>query len=178
MNQELAEKLQTSKQVTLLGLIQEGLEQARIKLDRPVEEPAPIEKAGKFYLLNTNRAHGNRDHDWMLAGGRAAAFHKPWTENIDRIRKGYVVFLYSNRVGIVGYGYGTGKVETSDHGGQRDACHYQVLDKFKRLEKPISAAELKKIIEADLVFFQTMAPLPRSEKLIEAADKRSGPSTR
>ncbi|WP_431120909.1 hypothetical protein [Variovorax paradoxus] len=124
MNQELAEKLQTSKQVTLLGLIQEGLEQARIKLDRPVEEPAPIEKAGKFYLLNTNRAHGNRDHDWMLAGGRAAAFHKPWTENIDRIRKGYVVFLYSNRVGIVGYGYGTGKVETSDHGGQRDACHY------------------------------------------------------
>jgi len=53
-----------------------------------------------------------------------------------------------------------------------------VPDKFKRLEKPISAAELKKIIEADLVFFQTMAPLPRSEKLIEAADKRSGPSTR
>lgn len=71
--EELANKLQASKQVTLLGLIQEVLEQARVKLDRPVEEPAPSEKAGKFCLLNTNRAHGNRDHDWMLAGGRAAA---------------------------------------------------------------------------------------------------------
>jgi hypothetical protein len=166
----LADGLGTSKQATLLVLIQEGYEQARKKLDVPVDMPSTSgSKKQKFYLLNTNRANGHDDHDWMLTHGYAAAFYEPWTQNIDRIRDGDVVFLYANGIGIVGYGIGTGQIEKQDHGGTRDACHYQKLNQFKKLENPITAANIKKTVDTKPFFMSTMSTLPEGAKLLSLA---------
>ena len=165
----LANDLELSKQETMLKLLQQGAADAQQKLDEmekaellQLAQAEEIEQpiAPGFHVLNTNKAHNDEDHEWMLTHKAAAAFYSPWKFNIDRIKKNEVVYLYENGKGIVAYGYATGEVRVRDHEGEKDECHYQILDKFKILEKPLPAAAIKKVLDRNVVFLRTMSGMP------------------
>lgn len=168
--EELAAELDLSKQEVMLKLLQQGAEAAEQALKK-VEEAEPKVAAG-FHVLNTNKAHSDEDHEWMLANQAAAAFYSPWKLNINRIKKGEVVFLYENGKGIVAYGRGTGDVQVRDHLGNKDECHYQVLEGFKTLERPLSAAAIKKELGRNVVFLRTMSGMPDGQKVLDLIENQ------
>lgn len=162
---ELAMHLGMSRQDMLLHLIQEGASVAEeeLQLDDAQYSEIPV----GYHLLNTNRGNNLSDHEMMLKDGVAAAFYEPWKNNIDRIAMDDIVFLYENGRGIVAYGRGTGVTKTADHEGNKDECHYQELQEFKRLETPLSAAEIKKTLNREVVFLRTMTGVANGAKLLE-----------
>ncbi len=103
----------------------------------------------------------------MLKEGIAAAFYGEWKLNINRIRKNDVVFLYENGRGIVAYGKGTGETLKADYEGNADEMHYQVLSDFTVLEKPLSAAEVRTILDRNVVFLRTMSGAPDGQKILD-----------
>lgn len=172
--EELAIELDLSKQEVMLKLLQEGAEAAEQALKK-VEEAEPKIAAG-FHILNTNKAHTDEDHEWMLAHQAAAAFYEPWKFNINRIKKGEVVFLYENGKGIVAYGRGTGEVQMREHEGHKDECHYQVLEGFTILEQPLSAAAIKKALDRNVVFLRTMSGMPDGQKVLDLIESKKAKS--
>jgi hypothetical protein len=120
-----------------------------------------------FHILNTNKRHSIDDHERMVTDGVAAAFYDPWKFHIDRIKKGDIVYLYENGVGIVSYGKGTGTVLKMDHNGDIDECYYQELTDYRVIEKPLSASEVKKILNRNVVFLKTMSGMPDGQKILE-----------
>ncbi|MCK6250544.1 MULTISPECIES: hypothetical protein [Pseudomonas] len=173
----LADQLDLSRQETMLKLLEKGVEAAKaaLKLDDKEQAAVDIEllEPSSFHLLNTNKRHSLEDHDRMLSEGSAAAFYAPWKYNIDRIKKGDVVFLYENGKGIVAFGQGTGETEKREHRGYIEECHFQQLMDFTILDKPISAAEIKKAVQKNVVFLRTMSPMPDGQLLLNLIQKRS-----
>lgn len=161
----LADQLSLSKQEVMLKIIEEGVRVAEDELKLNENEEGGN---NDFHVLNTNRRHDVEDHDYMVTNGIAAAFYAPWKFNIDRIKKGDIVFLYENGVGIVAYGKGSGKTQKMDKYGDKDECHYQKLNDFIVLERPISAAEIKKILGRNVVFLRTMSGMPDGQKILDA----------
>lgn len=171
----LANDLELSKQEIMLKLLEQGAEAAQDALAEvekaelaqlAVAEKVEPQITAGFHILNTNKAHSDEDPEWMLAKGIAAAFYDPWKWNINRIKANDVVFLYENGKGIVAYGRGTGEVKTCDRDGDKDECHYQELEEFKILEKPLSAAAIKKILDRNVVFLKTMSGMPDGQKVL------------
>jgi hypothetical protein len=173
----LADHIEISRQEVMLKLLEKGAEIAReaMKLDDRDEAIAQIEDApaAAFHVLNTNKRHSIEDHDMMLGEQVAAAFYDPWKRNINRINAGDVVFLYENGKGIVAYGKGTGETLTSTHHGYLDECHYQKLQDFKILDKPITAAEIKKTLERNVVLLRTMSGMPDGQKVLDLIKKKA-----
>lgn len=171
----LADQLSLSKQEMMLHLIEAGVKIAEdeLKLDDPEEEKKKQAQADKeqqscgFHILNTNKRHGLEDHEWMVTEGVAGAFYDPWKFNIDRIKKGDVVFLYENGVGIVAHGRGTGTVLLADYRDDQNETHYQKLDDFKVLSKPLSAAEIRKTLGRSVVFLRVMSAMPDGQKVLD-----------
>jgi predicted DNA-binding protein len=161
----LADQLTRSKQEVMLMIIEEGVKVAEEELNLDTYEEV---ENNAFYMLNTNRRHDRNDHDRMVKKGIAAAFYDPWKFNIDRIKKGNVVFLYENGVGIVAYGKGSGVTLRKDRYGDKDECHYQKLSDFHKLGKPIPASEVKKILGRNIVFLRTMSGIPDGQKILDA----------
>lgn len=170
----LADQLSLSKQEMMLHLIEAGVKIAEdeLKLDDAEEEKKKQnqdkeQQSCGFHILNTNKRHGLEDHEWMLKEGVAGAFYDPWKFNIDRIKKGDIVFLYENGVGIVAYGKGTGTVLVADYGDDVKETRYQKLDGFKVLSKPLSAAEIRKILARSVVFLRVMSAMPDGQKVLD-----------
>jgi len=163
--EDLAEHLSLSKQEVMLKLIEEGATVAEdeLKLGCLEEE---IEN-NSFHILNTNKRHSITDHENMMKNGVASAFYNPWKFNIDRINKSDIVFLYANGVGIVAYGKGTGSTQIKDHNGDKDECHYQELEDFIVLKKPVSASDIKKVLGRNVVFLRTMSGMPDGQKVLD-----------
>ncbi|MDD2781082.1 hypothetical protein [Sulfuricurvum sp.] len=166
----LADQLTLSKQEVTLKLIEEGIKIAEKELNLDVNED---EKSNTFHLLNTNRRYDVNDNEYMLNNGVAAAFYDPWKFNIDRIKKGDVVFLYKNGVGIVAYGKGSGQRLKKDRYGDKDECYYQELKDFKILTKPLTAIEIKKTLGQNVVFLRTMSGMPDGQKIIDRINKKN-----
>lgn len=162
--EDLAEYLSISKQDVMLKLIEEGVKVAEEAI---AEDEGIDEKTSNFHVLNTNKKHDLNDHKEMLSQGLAAAFYDPWKFNIDRIQKNDTVFLYENGVGIVAYGQGTGETLKKDRYGDKDECHYQKLQDFVVLKSPISASEIKKILDRNVVFLRTMSGMPDGQKVLD-----------
>lgn len=167
--EEFAEQHSKSKQETLLIFIEEGIRMAKEVLQE-MELQTQTENCA-FQLLNTSKGVTLARHDMMLKEGIAAAFDDPWKFNIDRIKKGDVVFLYENGVGVVAYGIGTGVTLVKDIEGRPDQCHYQQLTGFTTLKEPITAKEVKKILGYNFVFMRTMMAMPEGDKLLNAIQK-------
>ncbi len=163
--EDLAEYLSLSKQDVMLKLLEEGIKVAEEAIS---EDDSTEQGSINFHVLNTNKKHDLNDHREMLSEGIAAAFYDPWKLNIDRIQKNDTVFLYENGVGIVAYGKGSGDTLKKDHYGDTDECHFQKLLDFTVLDKPLSAAEVKKILERNVVFLRTMSAMPDGQKLLDA----------
>jgi len=166
--QGLADQFEITKQEVMLSLLEEGISVARtlLKLDNGDDDDIESKEIN-FYLLNTNKGNRIEDHDLMMEEGIAAAFHDPWKFKIDQIKKGDTVFLYENGTGIVAYGVATGNVKITDHEGYKDERHYQKLERFIVLDKPVSASQIKKILGRNVVFLQTMSSLVDGEKIVD-----------
>ena len=169
----LADQLSLSRHETLLNLVEEGANIAlnALKLDEPEEEVGAAEaqqpKERCFFLLNTNKRNSLEDHEWMLKQGVAGAFYEPWKLYINRFRKGDVVFLYSNGQGIVAYGTATGNILIQDHNGDPDETHYQKLDGFTVLKKPLPASEINQILGRNFVYLKTMSRMQDGERVLD-----------
>lgn len=159
--EDLAYKLGLSKQEAILKLVEAGVEVAELEFEKEDDVPS------NFHVLNTNRRHNEADQEHMLSLGIAAAFYDPWKYNIDRIKKGDIVFLYENGVGIVAYGKGSGVTKKKDRHEDKDECHYQELNDFVILETPLSAARIKEILERNVVFLRTMSGMPDGKKVLD-----------
>ena len=167
--EELAEQFGLSRQEALSTFITDGVVVAkdRLKLDEDGEYPECA-----FHLLNTNKRYNANDTKVMISEGIAAAFYKPWKNKIDQINENDLVFLYENGVGIVAYGY-AGTLDRREYEGNSDEMHFRKLDKFKKLEKPLTAKEIKEILAREVVFLKTLTPLPDGEKIVKALETRS-----
>lgn len=168
----LADQLSLSRHEILIKMIEDGAASAlnALKLDEPDEEDrAEVQepKERRFYLLNTNKRNSLDDHEWMLQQGVAAAFYDPWKHYIDQLQKGDVVFLYSNGEGIVAYGTTTGDVIKQDHNGDPEATHYQQLDGFTVLKKPLPASEINQILRLNFVYLRTMSPMKDGKRVLD-----------
>ncbi|HIF9354096.1 TPA: hypothetical protein ACX6RJ_002102 [Photobacterium damselae] len=163
--EDLAEYLSISKQDVMLKLIEEGVKVAEEAI---VEDEVVDDGVSRFHVLNTNKKNDLNDHKEMLDKGIAAAFYDPWKFNIDRIQKNDIVFLYENGVGIVAYGKSTGETLRKDRYGDKDECHYQKLQDFVVLKTPVSASEIKKILDRNVVFLRTMSGMPDGQKVLDA----------
>ena len=112
-----------------------------------------------FYILNTNFRNSTNDHDDMLAHKKAAAYFTPWKYKIERLSKGDIVFMYQSGVGIVAVGVASGKLEKRAYQGKpeyQEEEYAMKLYQFRRVDKPITAAEIKGVTEVDYRFMSTM----------------------
>ncbi len=166
--EELAEHLGLSKQETLIALIDEGVAVTKglLQLDEPDDSSTDC----TFHLLNTNKRHSVEDGKIMLEKNMAAAFYAPWKYCINKIKEDDVVFLYENGVGIIAYGRATGETLVRDYDGDAGEFHYQHLNNFKILKRPLSAAEIKKILRGSIVFLKVMTSISDGYKLLEAVE--------
>lgn len=121
-----------------------------------VEDNPYEDLAEGYYILNTNFSNEPKDHEDMLTNAKAAAYYDPWKFKIERLTKGDVVFLYQSGVGIVAFGKTDGKLVKSPHEGNQDEEYSRKLHPFRRLSRPLSAAEVKTITGVNHVFMGTM----------------------
>lgn len=157
---DLATSLDVTRQRLLTEMIKEGLENAETLFkedDEVATEGLANEK--KYYFLNTNKANDPETHKNMLASSTAAAFNDPWKYSIERLKAGDVVFLYESGTGIVATGIASGKTEMVPYEGKTNEEYHQKLDSFKRV-KPLSAKEIKALIDTNLIFYRTMFKVP------------------
>jgi len=157
---DLATSLDVTRQRLLTEMIKEGLENAEtlFKEDDEVAAEGPSNEK-KYYFLNTNKANDPETHKNMLANSTAAAFNDPWKYSIERLKAGDVVFLYESGTGIVATGIASGKTETVPYEGKANEEYHQKLDDFKKV-KPLSAKEIKALIDTNLIFYRTMFKVP------------------
>ena len=160
----LCEQLDKTKQDVMLMLMNEGISIAKEELKLSENE---VDIKSDFHVLNTNKGNNLADHKNMLNDGTASAFYDPWKFNINRIKENDIVFLYENGVGIIAYGKGTGETLIKDHYENKNEWHYQELKDFKILKKPISAKEIKKILDRNVVFLRTMSGMPDGQKILD-----------
>jgi len=162
---DLAEQLSITRQDFLFNLIEKGV--AVVENELGLNVPDELQENCTFYLLNTNKRNDVDAHENMLKEGIAAAFYAPWKHNIDRIKSGDFVCLYESGLGIVAYGEGTGITLHKDYDDEPDECHYQKLNNFHVLETPISANEIKKILNKNIMFIKTMSSISDGQKLLD-----------
>ncbi|MCK6206079.1 MULTISPECIES: hypothetical protein [Bacillaceae] len=119
----------------------------------------------KAYLINTNRSgcpNGSDERD-MLANAKCAAYFSPWKEKIKKLQEGDLVFLYSNKRGIIARGVATGIVQAADHGDEHelhlDEEFYMRLHDFDVLSFPMPAADIRQAAGYRMVFGQTLTPM-------------------
>jgi hypothetical protein len=171
--EEIKEQMGLSKQEVMLKIIQDGLSVAEAELGFSNEEEFFTEEKNRtFYLLNTNKPNHPEESKKMILDGTASAFDNPWKFEIEKIKAGDTVYLYESGLGIVGHGKGTGEVLKRDIGdGIDDRCFYQELQNYKKLDKPVSAKEIKKILDRNFPFLKTMSRIYDGHKILDFIEK-------
>ncbi len=125
---------------------------------RIIEDPDEDIEEG-FYILNTNYRNDKSDDKDMIDNQKAAAYFDPWKRNIGRLKRGNKVFLHRSGEGIIATGIASGRLEKKPYHGEekhKDEEYCMRLDKFRKLNQPLSAAEVKRITEKDYRFMSTM----------------------
>ena len=119
------------------------------------------------YVVNTNIVHDKDDDLFMVSNGIAATFEDGYKEKMTYIEKGSLVFLYRSGEGIVAHGIASGEVLKKDHYGVPDKTYYQVLSDFVLYDKPLTPADIKKLLGRNIVFMHTWFSLKDGYKLIK-----------
>lgn len=125
-----------------------------------------------YYILNTNHSNDPSDDTDMLKSRKAAAYFDPWKRNISKLRKNDQIFLYRSGTGIVAMGLASGKLEKRPYHGNpkhKDEEYCMKLEKFKELNKPLRASDIKKITGVDYRFMSTMFGIDKDsgDKLLD-----------
>ncbi|MDO5714677.1 MAG: hypothetical protein Q4Q07_09620 [Tissierellia bacterium] len=123
-----------------------------------------LEYENNTYILNTNYSNNTKNTEEMLRDKKAAAYYPGWREKIEKLQKGDMVFLYKSGYGIIAYGIASGKLEMQDCDGHPNYEYFMKLDKFKKLKKPFSAAEMKITTNQGFNFRQTMFSIEDTSK--------------
>ena len=171
---DLAVFFDSTKQEVILDLLTDAIENYKSEEKKlfEQEENQENELVGtenntinnqKYFLLNTCKRHSIDDHDFMIKNGYAAAFEDGYKEQINRIKKGDIVFLYANGKGISGYGKASGVTLKTHHNGNRDQCYYQELENYIALEKPLKAKEIREICIRTPVFLKTLSTINKED---------------
>lgn len=97
----------------------------------------------KYYSVNTNKKVNPDGHDeaTMLNEEIAAVHFEEKKKDIEKLRDGDCVFIYSNKVGIVGFGLVSGRVYSRPYQSnpKNTSNEYFVrLIHFVKLKKPLS----------------------------------------
>ena len=159
---ELASTLDSTRQEVVTKFIEDALERALKAyqeantsdlLDQEIETDR--EATQRYFVLNTNKRWSIKEHQNMVSNGIAAAFEDGWKHKIEILEKGDIVFLYENRVGIVGIGKASGNTEKLDRNGDPEAMYQQKLSDYRKVI-PLSAKEIKKATGTNMRFLQTM----------------------
>ncbi len=123
-----------------------------------------LEYESSAYVLNTNFSNNSQHTQDMLDEKKAAAYYPGWREKIAKLQKGDTVFLYQSGVGIIAYGIATGKLEKRECDGHPEYEYCMKLDKFSKLKKPFSAADMKACANQGFNFRQTMFSIGEEAK--------------
>ena len=120
------------------------------------------------YIINTNNKYRAQDEIEMLEKQRFGAFCDH-SKTIDRINGGDTVFLYKSGQGIIAYGQATGVVDVEDRikpeNGELviNGSHYQNLNGFTKIHKPLPASEIKVLLERGMSFLNPIFKLKNNE---------------
>jgi len=100
----------------------------------------------KYHLVNTDLRYVPEGHDYMLKEKRVAAFFDR-ADEVDEIARGDVVFLYQNKVGVVGAATGKLEIGPREWDGElyEDAAHSQRLNRFRSVKPAIEARTVSAI---------------------------------
>lgn len=115
-----------------------------------------LEYESTNYVLNTNYTNNTHHTDDMMYEHKAAAYYPGWREKIQKLQKGDTVFLYKSGTGIIAFGVADGKLQKATCDGYADYEYYMHLDKFIKLQTPISAAKMKELTNQGFPFRTTM----------------------
>ena len=119
----------------------------------------------KAYIINTNlsnRPSGETEND-MIQNQKCAAYFSPWKERLNQINPNDLVFLYSNKTGIIARGVATGIVEIADYqnddGVHKNEEYYMHLDRFERISNPVPSATINEIVGNSVVLASTQVKM-------------------
>lgn len=161
---DLAVFFDSTKQEVILDLLSDAIDNYKAE-EKKLLEQQENENNGEdntatnsqYFLLNTCKRYSIDDHNFMINNGYAAAFDDGYKQQIKRIKKGDIVFLYANGKGISGYGLASGQTIKIDHDGVPENCYYQVLDNYQMLDTPLKAKDIRDICTRTPVFLKTLS---------------------
>ena len=142
-------------------------------VDNPYEDVST-----SYFILNTNFSKDDpTDHNDMLQLQKAAAYFSPPKRKIERFSKGDLVFLYQSGVGIVACGHASGSLVKAPYRGDLkypDEEYYMTLNRFRRVDPPLTASEIKTISGRNYSFRGTMFSIDEESAttLRDAIDQR------
>jgi hypothetical protein len=133
-----------------------------------------------YYIVDTDYRNDPKNHEMMIKEHVAAAFFMPWKENIARIQRGDVIFLYQAGVGIVAVGVANGKLQKRAYQGNPEYENEEFsmpLTKFELIESPMSAYEIKETCGVNYRFFSTLFSIDaetgrKLEKVLRSRKKK------
>ncbi|HGY2645765.1 TPA: hypothetical protein ACNVDP_003415 [Klebsiella aerogenes] len=169
--QEIADVVGCTRQDVIYQLITDYAipEWRKMKIgeDNEITETIEEDNGISYFMLNTNKTNSIIDHNLILEQGIAATFEDDYIGKINRIKKGDVVFLYESGSGIVAYGIGSGENidETNPEKINHSSMRYQVLSNFSLLDKPLAARDVKRVLNNDIPFAQTLSRVTNGEIL-------------
>jgi hypothetical protein len=104
----------------------------------------------KYYLVNTNRTAdpSAQDELTMLKEQIVALYFDGYKECIDTLTEGDVVFLYSNKKGVIACGNVHGKTQKRSYKGLakfKNEEFYKSLENFKAPNEPITLSHMKEL---------------------------------
>lgn len=177
--QEIADVVGCTRQDVIYQLISDYAipEWRRMKMESENEVTDFVDENDgvSYFLLNTNKTNSIIDHNIILEQGIAATFEDDYIGKVNRIKKGDVVFLYESGSGIVAYGIGSGQNidEPNPEKINHNSMRYQVLSDFSLLDKPLSARDVKRVLENDIPFAQTLSRVTNGEVLYKYLKNKS-----
>jgi hypothetical protein len=131
----------------------------------------------EYFLLNTNVRFNPDCGEEMINQEKAAAYLNR-KNKIERLEIDDVVFLYQSKVGIIAYGKVAGGLQDGPYSEgdefEKNGEYYKSLTDFGKVEPPLKAAEIRKLVEKRLPFISTMIRLKPEdgEILLEECKRR------
>ena len=116
----------------------------------------------RYYLVNTNNNYRPNWERQMLRKNQVTAAYGP-KEKTDVIKRGDIVFLYRNCVGIIAYGIADGKLIIRNFEGYMDEQHLMHVDRFRIIKFPIKPSEVtklsRKLASTGIFYARTVSPI-------------------
>jgi len=128
-------------------------------------DSAQVDDAPPVVLINTNRQENEELEAEMVAGQYAAVYYDPWQRQMrNSVRTSMLIVLYASGVGAIAYGIAVH--DPKDRTYRNDPVQpntfetYVELDGFKRIEPPIAARDMKKVMDYQVNLRRAVRPLP------------------